>query len=161
MMGPMDISTRAEFPAPPAEAYAMLTDEAYLTEVCEASKAHKFTVSVDGSTTRTTRTLDAPSAAAKFTGPTMDVVEDISWGPAAADGSRTGTINITVPGQPVTVKGTTELAAAGSGSVLTVSGDLKVNIPLLGKKLEQSAAPAVLAGVDVHQEVGSRWLARG
>jgi hypothetical protein len=34
-----------------------------------------------------------------------------------------------------------------------------VAIPLLGKKLEQSSAPAVLAGFKKQQEVGSRWLA--
>jgi hypothetical protein len=43
--------------------------------------------------------------------------------------------------------------------VLELTGDLKVSIPLLGKKLEQSAAPAVLAGFDVQQKVGSDWLA--
>ncbi|WP_197429919.1 DUF2505 domain-containing protein [Auraticoccus cholistanensis] len=157
----MDISTRAEFPAGPAEAYGMLTDEEYLTEVCRASRARDFTVTVDGSTTRTQRVLEAPAAAAKFTGPTLDVVEEISWGEPDAQGNRRGTITITVPGQPVTMHGTTSLTAGGAGSVLEVSGDLKVNIPLLGRKLEQSAAPAVLAGVDVHEEVGRRWLARG
>ncbi len=157
----MDISTRAEFAAPPARAYAMLTDEAYLTEVCEASKAKSYSVEVDGDTTRSRRVLEAPAAAARFTGPDMEVVEEIAWGPAEADGSRRGRLTITVPGQPVNMNGTANLTAAGEGSLLEVSGDLKVNVPLLGKKLEQSAAPAVLAAVDVHQEVGNRWLARG
>lgn len=156
----MDISTRAEFPASCTEAYAMLTDEAYLTEVCEASRAQSFEVAVDGDTTRTQRVLDSPAAAAKFTGPTLEVVEEIVWGAAAADGGRVGTITISVPGQPVRMNGRATLSATGAGSVFEVAGDLKVNIPLLGKKLEQSAAPAVLAAVDTHQEVGQRWLAR-
>ena len=33
-------------------------------------------------------------------------------------------------------------------------------IPLLGKKLEQSSAPAVLAGFRTQQQVGNDWLAR-
>ncbi|RCK70929.1 DUF2505 domain-containing protein [Desertihabitans brevis] len=157
----MDISTRAEFPADPAETFTMLTDEAYLNEVCEASDARSYSVAVDGTTTRTTRVLEAPSAAAKFTGPTLEVVEEISWGAAEADGSRRGTVSITVPGQPVVMNGSAVLAPGGGGSVFEMSGDLKVNIPLLGRKLEQSAAPAVLAAVQTHEEVGRRWLARG
>lgn len=155
----MDIATRAELPTDPATAYAMLTDEEYLTRVCRASRAKRFEVSVDGDTTRTQRVLDAPSAAAKFTGPDLEVVEEIVWGAAEADGTRAGTIHISVPGQPVTMKGRTRLSASGAATVYAVEGDLKVNIPLLGKKLEQAAAPAVLAAVDVHQEVGTAWLA--
>jgi hypothetical protein len=57
------------------------------------------------------------------------------------------------------MKGKLELGPGGPGTVLELTGDLKVSIPLLGKKLEQSAAPAVLAGFDVQQKVGSEWLA--
>ena len=42
---------------------------------------------------------------------------------------------------------------------MDVSGELKVAIPLLGRKLEESAAPAVMAGYRTQQEVGDRWLA--
>ena len=34
-----------------------------------------------------------------------------------------------------------------------------MNIPLLGRKLEESSAPAVLAGFRTQQQVGDRWLA--
>jgi hypothetical protein len=37
---------------------------------------------------------------------------------------------------------------------------VKVAIPLLGRKLEQAAAPAVTAGYETQQEVGDKWLAR-
>ena len=42
---------------------------------------------------------------------------------------------------------------------MNLSGELKVNVPLLGRKLEQSAAPAVLAGFRTQQVAGDRWLA--
>ena len=41
-----------------------------------------------------------------------------------------------------------------------LTGDLKVAIPILGKKLEQSAAPAILAGFRTQQKVGDAWLAK-
>jgi Protein of unknown function (DUF2505) len=43
---------------------------------------------------------------------------------------------------------------------VALEGELKVNIPLLGRKLEESSAPAVLAGFRTQQQVGDRWLAR-
>jgi len=52
------------------------------------------------------------------------------------------------------------LTPGGKGSVVDLNGELKVNIPFVGKKMEQGAAPAVLAGFRTQQQVGDRWLAR-
>ena len=66
---------------------------------------------------------------------------------------------MTVLGQPVTFRGKAQLSAGGRGSVVDITGELKVAIPLLGRKLEESAAPAVTDGYKKQQEVGDRWLA--
>lgn len=162
MMGGMDISSRADFAADPETVYAMLTDEAYLTQLCRDSETEDYDVSVEGdpqaATTRTRRALRAPAAAAKFTGATLDVVEQVIWQPASGDGTRVGDIQITVPNQPVVMKGTMTAAPGGEGTVVVMDGDLKVNIPLLGKKLEEAAAPAILQGFRLQQSVGRRWL---
>ncbi len=50
------------------------------------------------------------------------------------------------------------LAPGGRGTTVRLTGELKVNVPLLGRKLEQSAAPAVLAGFRTQQRAGDRWL---
>jgi hypothetical protein len=156
----MDISSHMDFAAAPAEVYAMLTDEKFLGEVCVASESLSYHVSADGSTTRTSRTLPAPEAAARFTGPQLTVNDEVVWGEAAADGSRSATVTMTVLGQPVTFKGGMRLSPGGRGSVVDVRGELKVAIPLLGRKLEESAAPAVTASYRSQQEVGDSWLAR-
>lgn len=156
----MDISTGLDFAAAPADVYAMMTNQDYQEEVCVASQSIRYEATVSGTTTHTTRTLPSPSSAARFTGPELNVVEDIVWGDAAADGSRTGALDMTVQGQPVTLKGQMRLAPGGRGSTVLLTGELKVAIPLLGRKLEQSAAPAVLAGFNTQQSVGDRWLAR-
>jgi Protein of unknown function (DUF2505) len=155
----MQISSTLEFPADPERVYAMMTDRGYLEAVCEASQAINYEVSVDGQTTTTRRTLPAPPAAARFTGSQLTMVEQVEWRPAAADGTRSGTMTMKVPGQPVTLKGELTLAPGGAGTAATLTGDLKVAVPLLGKKLEEAAAPAVLSGFRVQQKVGSRWLA--
>jgi Protein of unknown function (DUF2505) len=155
----MDISSHLDFAAPPDEVYAMMIDQRYLEEVCVASDSISHHVSAAGSTTQTSRTLPAPASAARFTGPQLTVNEEVVWGELAPDGSRSGTVTTTVLGQPVTFKGGIRLSPGGRGSVVDVRGDLKVAIPLLGRKLEESAAPAVMAGYRTQQEVGDRWLA--
>jgi hypothetical protein len=156
----MDITTRLEFAAAPPEVYAMLTDAQYLDEVCRATESSSYDVDVAGSTTRTTRSFAAPEAVARFVGGTLTVTEQTAWGDATSDGTRSGALEMTVQGQPVSMRGQLALAPGGPGTVVELTGALKVAIPLLGKKLEQSSAPAVLAGFKKQQEVGSRWLAR-
>ncbi|GAB3759547.1 DUF2505 domain-containing protein [Microlunatus parietis] len=155
----MEISARVEFTADPDRVFTMVTDQRYLERVCQASHAEEYSASVDGMTTNTSRTLPAPEIAARFTGPTLTVKEQIEWGEAGPDGSRTAKVTLTVPGQPVEMNGRLALTAGGPGTVIELTGELKVSIPLLGRKLEQAAAPAVLAGFDVQQKVGTDWLA--
>jgi Protein of unknown function (DUF2505) len=159
MMWPMDISTGLDFAAEPHEVYAMMTDQAYLEEVCVASEALSYDASVNGASTRSSRTLPSPESAARFTGPRLTIVEEVEWGAAEADGSRTGVLGMTVVGQPVRLNGRMELRPGGRGTTVQLTGELKVAIPLLGRKMEESAAPAVLAGFRTQQRVGDRWLA--
>lgn len=156
----MDISSRAEFAAPVDEVFAMMTDQTYLEEVCRESRARSFEATVTGTITRTVRVLPAPQAAARFTGPEVTVVEETAWGPAAGDGSRRGRVDLTIQGQPVRMQGTMQLVAGGPGTIADLVGELKVAIPILGRKLEQSSAPAVLAGFRTQQKVGNDWLSR-
>jgi hypothetical protein len=159
-MEPMDITTRLEFAAPPLEVFTMLTDEKYLDEVCRATESSSYDVEVTGSTTRTTRSFPAPDGVARFTGAELKVTELTTWGEELPDGQWTGDLEMTVQGQPVSMRGRLQLGAGGVGTLVQLTGELKVAIPLLGRKIEQSTAPVVLAGFEKQQEVGTRWLAR-
>ena len=159
IMSAMDISSHLDFAAQPNDVYIMMTNQKYLDEVCVASGSFSYDVSVNGLTTKTSRTLPAPDSAARFTGPRLTVNEELVWGEPSSDGSRTGAVTMTVLGQPVKFRGKAKLAAGGRGSVVDITGELKVAIPLLGRKLEESAAPALMAGYETQQEVGDRWLA--
>ncbi|WP_168207481.1 DUF2505 domain-containing protein [Microlunatus elymi] len=156
----MDIDSHADFAADPARVFDMLTDKSFLEKVCERTHATSYDVIVDGSNVKTSRDLPAPDAARPFTGDKLTVVEEITWAEAGADGGRSGAVTMKVPGQPVSFNGKYQLAAGGSGSRLSLTGVLKVNVPLLGKKLEESAAPAVLAGFKTQEQLGADYLAR-
>lgn len=156
----MDIDTRAEFAAAPDKVFAMLTDKSFQEQVCERSHSRSHDVIIDGNNVKTSRKLPAPDAARPFTGETLTVVEDVTWADAGADGSRSAVVTLKVPGQPVSFNGRYQLAAGGPGSTLSLSGQLKVNVPLMGKKLEQAAAPAVMSAFSNQEKVGADWLTR-
>ena len=160
-MGGMQLTAQQDFAAEPSQVAAMLTDQVFLEKVCLASEAEKHSVTVDGAHTTVSRTLPAPSAVAKFTGSTITIVEDLVWSAAAADGSRTAKFTLGVPGLPVEMLGTARMYAGGKGTRVDYAGDLSVNIPFVGKKFEQSAAPAVLDGIGLQQRVGDDWLSAG
>lgn len=156
----MQISARTTFDADPATTYDLLTDKAFLEAVCVAGHSLSYDVAVDGSTTTTTQELPSPDLAANFVGKTLTVVQVIEWGGPAADGSRVGQLNMTIPRQPVQLKGTVSLSPVGATTVADLTGELKVNVPLLGKKLEQASEPAVLAGFRKQEVVAKDWLPR-
>lgn len=155
----MDISTDLDFAATPAEVHAMMLDRGYQEQVCVASGSRRWEVKVEPPRTWSSRALDAPDSAARFTGPELVILEDTTWGEAAADGSREADLVLTVERQPVSLRGKLHLAPGGRGATVRLVGELKVNVPLLGRKLEQSAAPAVLAGFRTQQSAGDAWLA--
>ena len=42
---------------------------------------------------------------------------------------------------------------------MTIAGDLKASIPLLGGRVEKAAAPAVVEAIRAEERTGQRWLA--
>ncbi|WOP17874.1 DUF2505 domain-containing protein [Raineyella sp. LH-20] len=155
----MQISATALFPADPARVFAMQIDRAFLEEVCRIGGAVRYEVEANGHRTRMSRSMPAPELARKFVGDTITVVETYLWGDASADGTRTADLVVDVPGTPGRMTGAAVLSPALGGSQIVVSGDLVVKLPLVGRKLEQAAAPALTAGIEVQETVARRYLA--
>lgn len=158
-MGPMQISATAQFPADPARVFAMQTDRAFLEEVCRTGGAVAYEVEADGNRTRMSRSMPSPDLAKKFVGETITVVETYVWGEPTDDGTRTADLVVDVPGTPGRMTGAAVLSPTTDGSQIVVTGDLVVKLPLVGRKLEQAAAPALTAGVEVQETVARGYLA--
>ena len=156
----MEITTSLFFPADPAAVFGLLTNQDFLADVARESGATQHTVHIQDTITISERTLDAPAAAHKFIGESLSISERRVWSSAQADGSRTAQLTLTSPGQPIEMQGTIALSPQRDGTRIDVRGDLKVRIPLVGKKLEKMAAPAVESGIRAEERVGLRWLAR-
>ncbi|WP_179953782.1 DUF2505 domain-containing protein [Lentzea guizhouensis] len=70
-----------------------------------------------------------------------------------------GTVEVTIGSVPGRLDGAFTITDNGSGSKLTLTGEVKVSIPLMGGKLEKMIAEQVAVLIDKESEFTSRWLA--
>lgn len=160
----MDLRTYLRFDADPATVFDMFIDEEYLARKTKAANAirHEAKVTRNGDkvTVRLLRVMppDVPDFVRRFVGDTIDLDQTDVWEPAAADGSRNGTITIDMVGAPVTFRGTLRLEPSGSGSVTTIDGKIKASVPFVGGKIEQAVHGGLMEAAKREQEVGQAWL---
>lgn len=163
----MKIARTIEYAATPDAVFAVLSDPAFQEAQCAATAALSYSASVEdvgGQTVITTERVlpsdDLPDFAKSLIGDTLKVVEKQSWGAAAADGSRTGTVEMAVPGAPIALKGKLSLTASGAGSTEVLDADLKASLPLIGGKIEKAAAPPIEDAITIETRTATEWLAR-
>jgi hypothetical protein len=161
----MRITERLEYDAPAEAVFEMMSNPAYQERKCVESGAvrHSVTVLPQGAGTRVVVTRELPTDhlpdfAKSLVGPRLQTTETWNWGAPAADGSREGDLRVEVAGAPVALKASTRLAPSPHSSELTVNGDLKASIPLVGGKIEKAAAPAVVDALHSEGQTGRRWL---
>lgn len=160
----MKLSERYEYPATPEQVFALVSDPTFREESCRHQGARDFDVQVaaEGDTTVVTieRTMesDMPDFIKKLTGDTVTVTQVERWGPADASGARTADVTVDVHGQPARMKGTSTIAASGAATVMTLDGDVKVSLPLIGKRIEPEVAKAISASLREEVEFGTTRL---
>ncbi|HET7399987.1 MAG TPA: DUF2505 domain-containing protein [Intrasporangium sp.] len=161
----MKITKTVDYAAPTDVVYAMLTDPAFQERKCVEAGAlrHDVTITAQGEgsrilTRRDLPTQGLPDFAKSLVGSTLAITETYRWGGAGADGSRDGDLTVEVAGAPIAMRATVRLAPSGTGSSLTVDGELKASIPLLGGKIEKAAAPAVTDAMDSEYRTAQEWL---
>ncbi|KAA1422479.1 DUF2505 domain-containing protein [Mumia zhuanghuii] len=164
----MKLHEIADYPgATPDQVFDIIRDDEFRAAVCEKIHAIAYEVTVedggDEVQVQIDRTMpaDMPDFIKKITGETVEVRQVESWGPPAADGSRSGTVRLTIKGQPATMDGTMAIRPAAGGSELVVDGEVKVKIPLIGRKIEPEVAKAVIEALRVESEEGRAKFARG
>lgn len=156
------------YPAAPARVAAMLADPAYQNaraqrlrladaQVDVTARGHGFVSTVSGSVPSSA----LPASARKIvrSGVSFSLAE--SWGEPAADGSRTGSIEINVKGAPVSAGATTAMrpTADGASTTLDIDLDLSVSVPILGKTIEEKAMSQADRAIADEEARGKAWLA--
>ncbi|MEJ5914155.1 DUF2505 domain-containing protein [Pseudokineococcus sp. 1T1Z-3] len=164
----MRVHAEVRYPASADAVAAMLADTAFVDARDAATHALEHSSSVEGSadgafvvrSSRAMPTDGAPAVARRFVGDTLVLEQTDVWSEPAADGSRTGTMTIEVPGAPVALRASLRLDAQPDGSsVETMEGDLKASVPLVGGALEKAAEPLVRSAIRSEERVGRQWLA--
>lgn len=166
MMSAMNLQETQDFDADPDRVFAMLCDRAWREEVCRATHAIDYSVGVEESdgtvTVRTMRVLPAeiPEPFKSMVGDRIEIVQIESW-PAEpnGDGARRAEVDLQISKQPASMTGTIILRPNGSGTRRTVNGDIRVRIPLLGRRIEPEIAKAVRAALGKEQECARTYLA--
>lgn len=157
--GGMQITSRQVFQADPATTVSMLSTRDFIDEIASRAQATSHTVDIAGNSTRVQMVVPAPREAQGFVGTSLDVTTTVDWGDPAADGSRHGTFAVEVAKLPVQLNGTVTAVPEAATTVVTYDGDLQVKIPLIGRQIEKTAAPAITQALEYQQDVGNEWLA--
>ena len=163
----MRIAKTIEYAATPEEVFSVLSDVKFQEAKCAATAAIKHSAGVetvgDHTVITTMRILPSdglPDFAKSMVGETLKVTETQDWGPAAADGSRRGTVAMAVAGAPIALTGTLAIAPGGAGTVEQLDAELKARVPLIGGKIEKAAAPPIEEAIDIEATTAQEWLAR-
>ncbi len=164
----MRLNVTLDLPTGAHDAGLMLSNPEYVHAKVRASGALEQHVDITGSPDaafsvtirRSLPTDQIPSHLRSFVGNRIDVRQVEAWEAAEPDGSRIGTVLLDIAGAPVRLNGRTRLVPAGAeASTVTYDGDLKSTLPLFGSTIENAAAGAVRAALEVEQDVARRWIA--
>jgi hypothetical protein len=144
-----------------AQVSEMLADPAFRSAVASYQTALRSdtTVTPDGDGRKIVHsyahgTERVPGFARKLVGDEIPIVQEETW-----NASGDAKILVTIPGKPGDMKGTARLTQRGDDVVEYVDLTVKVNIPLLGGKIEDLIAGLLLKAFRAENKVGVKWIA--
>jgi hypothetical protein len=150
------------YDAPMSEVAEMLADTSFREEVCDFQGVKRAMVSIDSDDNGMEVTIDQvqaakgiPSFARKFVGDEINIVQRESW-----SSPTEGDITVTIPGKPGDMKGTARLSESDGVTTETVELTVKVNIPMVGGKIEGLIADLLLKALKAENKVGRDYLSR-
>ncbi len=162
----MRTTRSATLPAGVEDAFAVVATQQYQQEKvsAQAQRSSATVTEQDGRlvavhTERTISTQGMPPAVMSLAGETLTITEQQTWQPPLADGSRRAALELTVGGVPLRMMGTISLSPTDGGSVFAVVADLSCAIPLLGRMIEQAAAPTIQGSIDLEARMLRERLA--
>lgn len=154
----MDFSAKQHYADTPAHVFAMFNDPDWWRELLNHAGAKSSTVTVQNNQINVQMDMPTPRKARAFLGETLSLEQITAWQPA--DDGWDGTFRQSAGGKvPGVADGTITLRPDTDGCVVEYHGEFKVNVPILGRKLEQMAGPYVTRVIDLQEKIGKDWLA--
>ncbi len=143
------------------QVHEMLADPAFREKVCDYQGVLRHTVQITNNDQAMTVSIDQvqaargiPGFARKFVGDEIHIVQTEDWTAPAK-----GNIQLTIPGKPGEMAGTALLTEDPEGTTETVNLSVKVNLPLVGGKIEGLVAGLLSKALRAEHKVGVDWLA--
>ena len=143
--------------------YALITNQKFREEAVATVGGTDVEVAIEPSGEGHTVTViqmqpaKVPDFIKKFVGDSVRVKQTETWNGSDDAGNRSADIRFTVIGQPVDMLARAVLSGEGDVSFV-VEGDLKVNVPFLGRKIEPEIAKIVSASLRSDVEQGIKQL---
>lgn len=157
----MRFSKEIFFPGTVAEVRAMLVDPEFRNAVAAESGSTSAETLVEetsrGALLRTESrapTADLPGFSRPFLGDELVIRQEEHW--VSADRAE---LDVTIPGRPVSMKGTLSLVPSGDGTVQTTEAELNVKVPLVGGKAETLMGKVLGNLLKEQGRIGADWLA--
>jgi Protein of unknown function (DUF2505) len=151
------------YPATPGAVLALLTDEQFLRDRAAALGAQVQEVTVTGSHTSvrlTAPTAGIPPLFARFMGSSVSVLENTNWTPDDDGGHRADLdIRAEIFGRSVRVTGERTLSPVADATRSAVTGDARVDAPLVGRQAEAAVRELVAVVLRREDQVLRRRLA--
>jgi len=152
--------------AEPDQVFALLLDEDYLVQRCEATGSTALDVRAEGSpqtggVVRLRRhvPLLLPAFAARFAADRIVVRHVETWSPPDSQGIRTAGFTGQVEGAPGSLTGRLRIAREASATSYAFRGVIDIPIPVVGQRLAKYAAEQLTRGLRAEEEFTRRWLA--
>ena len=143
------------------QVHEMLADPAFREKVCDYQGVLRHTVKVEAAGEGMTVVVDQvqtargiPSFATKFVGDEINIVQSEDW-----TSPEKGNLHITIPGKPGEMSGTALLTEDPDGTTETVNLTVKVNIPIVGGRIEGLIADLLSKALRAEHRTGVKWLA--
>jgi hypothetical protein len=143
-----------------AQVHEMLADPAFREKVCHYQGVTRHTVQIKKDDKGMTVEIDQvqaargiPGFARRFVGDEINIVQTEDW-----TAPTKGNIHLVIPGKPGEMSGTALLTEDPDGTTETVNLSVKVNIPLVGGKIEGLIAGLLSEALRAEHEVGMKWL---
>ena len=104
--------------------------------------------------------LAVPEHLTKFVGSSLRLEQVFTFGVAEPDGTVNGAVKGSVPGMPVDIDAVAVLRPVAATTEAEFTGELRVRIPLVGKKVEAQVEPFVRDAFAGLERRAADWLTR-
>jgi hypothetical protein len=143
------------------QVHEMLADPAFRERVCDHQGVLRHTVRITKDGKGMTVSVDQvqaargiPGFARQVVGDEINIVQTEDW-----TAREKGNLHLVIPGRPAEMTGTALLTEDPEGTTETVNLSVKVNLPLVGGKIEGLIADLIALALRAEHEVGVDWLA--